>query len=68
MAALRQISQHCNFKNLDEILRNRIVCEMRNEGMQKMLLLNGKLVLKIAQYEAVASEVAQEYINKWIGL
>ncbi|XP_037943047.1 uncharacterized protein K02A2.6-like [Teleopsis dalmanni] len=42
------------------MLRDRLVCGMRNENLQKRLLANDQLTLKIAQEEAIASETAQK--------
>ncbi|XP_037930860.1 uncharacterized protein K02A2.6-like [Teleopsis dalmanni] len=60
LAALRKLSQDCNFNDLEEMLRDRLVCGMRDENLQKRLLANDQLTLKIAQEEAIASETAQK--------
>lgn len=59
LAALRKLSQHCEFKDLDAMIRDRLVCGLKDEGLQKRLLANDKLTLHIAQEEAIASEEAQ---------
>ncbi|XP_075163522.1 uncharacterized protein LOC142236147 [Haematobia irritans] len=60
LAALRKLSQHCEFSDLDAVLRDRLVCGLRDESLQKRLLSKDKLTLQIAQEEAIVSEEAQK--------
>ena len=54
VAALRVIAEHCNFKDtLQDMLRDRIVCGIANEGVQRRLLAESELT-----YEK-AFEIAQ---------
>ena len=47
MAQLRRLSKHCDFKEyLEQALRDRLVCGLRNEGIQRRLLARA---LEIAQ-------------------
>ena len=44
MAELRRLSVHCDFEPfLDDVLRDRFVCGLRDEGAQKKLLVETKL-------------------------
>ena len=54
MAQLRRLSKHCDFKEyLEQALRDRLVCSLRNVDIQRRLLAESKLtlarVLEIAQ-------------------
>ncbi|XP_037940665.1 uncharacterized protein LOC119673457 [Teleopsis dalmanni] len=60
LAVLRKLSQDCNFNDLDEMLRDRLVCGIHDGKLQKRLLANDQLTLKIAQEEAIASETVQK--------
>ena len=54
MAELRHLAMHCKFEAyLEEALRDRLVCGLRSEGVQKQLLTYTDLTL------AKAVEVAQ---------
>ena len=54
LAELRRLATHCEFKDyLSEALRDRLVCGLRNESIQKNLLARADLTL------AKAIEVAQ---------
>ena len=45
-AALRKLATHCKFGNyLEEALRDRFVCGLRNEGIQRRLLAETELPL-----------------------
>lgn len=63
LAALRKLSQNCNFKALDEMLRDRLVCGMRDVNLQKKLLANEGLTLHTAEKEAIANEEAQKSVT-----
>lgn len=63
LAALRKLSQHCDFKDLDEMLRDRLVCGIRDTNLQKRLLANEKLTLEMAENEAIANEEAQKSLT-----
>ncbi|XP_058985915.1 uncharacterized protein K02A2.6 [Musca domestica] len=63
LAALRKLCQHCDFKDLDEMLRDRLVCGMRDTNLQKRLLANEKLTLEVAENEAIANEEAQKSLT-----
>ena len=54
IAELRKCAEHCDFQNkLDETIRDRLVCGLRNETIQKRLLAEKNLIL------ATAIEIAQ---------
>ena len=59
VAELRKLATHCNFGgNLNEALRDRLVCGLRNMQIQKRLLLEAKLKYSKAVEIAVAMETA----------
>ena len=50
VAALRKVSEHCNYgETLPEMLRDRLVCGINNEKMQRRLLAEPDLTLKRAE-------------------
>ena len=59
VAELRKLATHCNFGgNLNEALRDRLVCGLRNMQIQKRLLSEAKLKYSKAVEIAVAIESA----------
>ena len=49
LAELRHLSEHCEFRlTLDERLRDRLVCGVRDIRIQRRLLAEPKLILKQA--------------------
>ena len=59
LAELRKLATHCNFgKNLNEALRDRLVCGLRNMQIQKRLLSETNLKYSKAVEIAVAMETA----------
>ena len=65
VAALRKLSIHCKFGDfLDDALRDRFVCGLRSEGMQKKLLIEAELTfqraIEIAQSMESAATKAKE--------
>ena len=59
VAELRKLATHCNFGgNLNEALRDRLVCGLRNMQIQKRLLSEAKLKYSKAVEIAVAMESA----------
>ena len=59
VADLRKLSQHCEFGTaLDSSLRDRLVCGLHNESIQKRLLSEADLTFKRATEIAVAMETA----------
>lgn len=60
MAELRCLSTHCKFEGfLDEALRDRLVCGLRNEAIQKKLLTEADLTLTKAVELAVRMEATE---------
>ncbi|XP_069109851.1 uncharacterized protein [Argopecten irradians] len=58
-AAIRKLSEHCGFgQSLDETLRDRLVCGLRNDNIQKKLLSEDNLTYKNALDIAIAMETA----------
>ena len=58
-AALRRLATHCNFGNyLEDALRDRFVCGLRNEAIQKRLLAETDLTLGKAMELAQGMEAA----------
>ena len=59
MAELRNISEHCDFQNtLEEMLRDRLVCGINDEQIQRRLLAESTLDFKKAMKIATSMEIA----------
>ena len=59
LAELRKLATHCKFvNNLDEVLRDRLVCGLKSENIQKSLLAEDNLDLKRALEMAQGMEAA----------
>ena len=57
VAELRKLSEHCDFKaNLSDALRDRLVCGIKKENIQKRLLSESDLMLEKAIEIATAME------------
>ena len=65
IARLRELSEFCEFTNLDEMLRDRLVCGINNPRIQKLLLTESsdKLTFKRAQELAESAEAAEKSIH-----
>ena len=60
VAALREIAEYCNYgTSLSEMLRDRLVCGVNHDGIQKKLLAEKELDFDKAYSVAVAIEVAE---------
>ena len=60
IAELRRRSEHCNYSSkLDENLRDRLVCGVKNNRIQRRLLSEDKLMLKRAIEISVGLELAE---------
>ena len=60
MAELRRLAAPCDFRDfLNEALRDRLVCGLRNEGAQKRLLSEAELSLAKAITIAQSMEAAE---------
>ena len=60
MAQLRRLSKHCDFQDyLEQALRDRLVCGLGNEGIQRRLLAEAKLTLAPALEIAQGMEAAE---------
>ena len=61
LAELRCLSVHCSFgDHLEETLRDRLVCGLRSESIQKSLLADAELTLKRAIEVALGMEAAEK--------
>ena len=61
LAELRHLSEHCEFRlTLDERLRDRLVCGVRDIRIQRRLLAEPKLTLKRTLDLALATEAADK--------
>ena len=61
LAELRRLSTHCSFGDyLEQALRDRLVCGIRSENIQKRLLAEAELTLKRAVEIAVGMEAAEK--------
>ncbi|KAL0148660.1 hypothetical protein M9458_055987 [Cirrhinus mrigala] len=59
IAELRRLSVHCSFGDqLDAMLRDRIVCGVLDEALQRRLLAEPTLTFKEAEERALAAETA----------
>ena len=59
IANLRRIAEHCNYgTNLEDMLRDRIVCGVRDKRIQQRLLTEPELKFKEAREIALATETA----------
>ena len=60
VAGLRRISEHCKFEaTLDDMLRDRLVCGVRDKRLQQHLLAEANLTFKIAMEVSQAVEAAE---------
>ena len=57
-AAIRKLSEHCGFTDLSDALKDRLVCGLRNEQIQKKLLTEKDLEYDSALSTALAMETA----------
>ncbi|XP_037558357.1 uncharacterized protein LOC119435692 [Dermacentor silvarum] len=61
LAALRTTAQHCNFNDLDTVLRDRFVFGLQNDMVKRRLLAKKEVSFTSAVEEAVAAEaIARE--------
>ncbi|KAL6455440.1 hypothetical protein MHYP_G00004880 [Metynnis hypsauchen] len=59
VAALKKLSEHCEFGEvLSDTIRDRLVCGLRSEAIQKRLLSESKLTLQRATEISVSMELA----------
>ncbi|UYV70804.1 K02A2.6-like [Cordylochernes scorpioides] len=58
MHALKKIAEKCEFPDLEDRLRDALVCGILNGEIQSMLLMNSMLTFKVAQEMALAHEAA----------
>ena len=59
VAELRKLSEHCNFnQNLEDSLRDKLVCSLNDKKIQQKLLATRNLTLESAIDTAVAMEAA----------
>lgn len=57
MASLRTAALHCEFRELDDMLLDQLVCGVRDLKLQQRLLARSDLTLPIAMNEARAAEM-----------
>jgi len=61
LAALHQIAEHCEYKEtLNDMIRDRLVCGINHEGIQKKLLAEKNLTYEKALELALAMETAEQ--------
>lgn len=66
--SLRKLSEHCNFGAvLNDALRDRLVCGLKNESIQKRLLSEKDLIYEKAVEIAVGMEAAQRDVKELHG-
>ena len=64
VAELRRISEHCNFSSLETMLRDQLVCGVRDSRIQKKLLAESTLDFKKAFGIAQAVETAEHQVKE----
>ncbi|UYV81197.1 K02A2.6-like, partial [Cordylochernes scorpioides] len=57
-STLKKIAEKCEFPDLEDRLRDALVCGILNGEIQSMLLMNSMLTFKVAQEMALAHEAA----------
>ena len=60
VAALRRLAEHCNFSDLNEMLRNRLVCGVNHDTIQTRLLAEKELTFQKALDLSQAVEAAEK--------
>ncbi|KRY55859.1 Uncharacterized protein T03_10050 [Trichinella britovi] len=63
IADLRRLAQGCNFVDLETMLRDRLVCGLRDEAVQLRLFAKKVLTFQMAQEEALSAEAACEPVS-----
>ncbi len=63
VADLRKLSKFCNFTELNKMLRDRIVCGVADEGLQKKLFSEPNLTFERALELAIAAEAARKNVE-----
>ncbi|UYV80810.1 hypothetical protein LAZ67_19001841, partial [Cordylochernes scorpioides] len=58
ITALNKIAEKCDFPDVEDRLRDALVCGILSEEIQSMLLMNSMLTFKVAQEMALAHEAA----------
>lgn len=64
MAALRIMALYCHFRDLDDVLLDRLVSKVRNICLQRCLLAKSDLILQMALDEARAAEMSMQSANQ----
>lgn len=67
MVELRKLALHCDYKDLEEMLRDRLVCGVKDEGMQRRLLSESKLTFEKALELCQAMEAASKDVIEMQG-
>ena len=63
VASLRALAEHCNYgQTLDEMIRDRLVCGIRHDRIQRVLLAEKKLTLNKAIEFAQSVEMAEKNV------
>ncbi|KRY41817.1 hypothetical protein T01_5853, partial [Trichinella spiralis] len=62
IADLRRLAQGCNFVDLETMLRDRLVCGLRDEAVQLRLFAKKVLTFQMAQEEALSAEAACKHV------
>ncbi|KRY27372.1 Uncharacterized protein T01_13067 [Trichinella spiralis] len=64
IADLRRLAQDCNFVDLETMLRDRLVCGVRNEAVQLQLFAQKVLTFQMTQEEALSAEAACKHASE----
>lgn len=63
LAALMKLSEHCEFRDLEEMLLDRLICGMKDERFQRRLLADANLTFKKVRDEVLADESANRNLR-----
>lgn len=63
VSELRRLSEYCNFTELEKMLRDQIVCGVRDESLQKKLFSEPQLTYNRAYELAIAAEMAAIFVT-----
>ena len=65
LAALRKLAEKCDFRDfLNQVLRDKLVCRLRNENIQTKLLAETDLTLQCAFEAAQGKEATQHQASE----
>jgi hypothetical protein len=63
VAELRKLAEHCEFADLEDMLRDRLVCGVKDSRIQKKLLAEQELTFRQAFETGQAMEIAEKNVK-----